>query len=214
MKPEPLPVRIFAHRGASGYAPENTLEAFSKALEMGAKGIELDVHFIVGQLLVYHDEEKAAQHRQNNIHIPLLEEALNLIDRRAVVNIELKDAESAKPVVEMIRHYVYTKGWSYTLFVVSSFAHDSLREVRRLGAEIPIALLIRDFKEEYLATAGELQACSLNTARSVTTVDIIEKAHGQDLKFYVYRVNDIAEMHKYENWGVDGIFSDFPDIGG
>ena len=48
---------IFAHRGASGYAPENTLEAFRLAVEQGAHGVELDVHLCrSGELVVAHDE--------------------------------------------------------------------------------------------------------------------------------------------------------------
>ena len=48
---------IFAHRGASGHAPENTLEAFEMAARMGADGVELDVHICrTGELVVAHDE--------------------------------------------------------------------------------------------------------------------------------------------------------------
>ena len=49
--------KVFAHRGASGYAPENTLEAFELAVRMGADGVELDVHMTRdGELVVAHDE--------------------------------------------------------------------------------------------------------------------------------------------------------------
>ena len=49
--------KVFAHRGASGYAPENTLQAFSLAQEQGADGIELDVQLTKdGQVVVIHDE--------------------------------------------------------------------------------------------------------------------------------------------------------------
>ena len=49
--------QIYAHRGASGYAPENTLEAFELAAKMGAQGVELDVHITKdGYLVVAHDE--------------------------------------------------------------------------------------------------------------------------------------------------------------
>ena len=49
--------KVWAHRGASGYAPENTLDAFQKAVEMGADGIELDVQMTKdGELVVIHDE--------------------------------------------------------------------------------------------------------------------------------------------------------------
>ena len=53
-----MKTKVFAHRGASQYAPENTLEAFRLAMEQGAEGIELDVHLSAdGELVVIHDEE-------------------------------------------------------------------------------------------------------------------------------------------------------------
>ncbi len=56
--------KIFAHRGASGYAPENTLEAFELAAKIGADGVELDIHMTKdGELVVAHDEEL---HRVSN----------------------------------------------------------------------------------------------------------------------------------------------------
>ena len=58
--------KIWAHRGASGYAPENTLESFKKAVEMGAEGIELDVQLTKdGQLVVIHDEtvDRTSDHK-------------------------------------------------------------------------------------------------------------------------------------------------------
>ena len=49
--------KVWAHRGASGYRPENTMEAFELAIRQGADGIELDVHTSAdGQLIVIHDE--------------------------------------------------------------------------------------------------------------------------------------------------------------
>ena len=50
-------IQVWAHRGASGYAPENTLDAFQKAIDMGADGIELDVQLTKdGKVVVVHDE--------------------------------------------------------------------------------------------------------------------------------------------------------------
>ena len=49
----------FGHRGAAGYAPENTLQAFRLAIDMGCPWIELDVHTVEGELLVIHDDELA-----------------------------------------------------------------------------------------------------------------------------------------------------------
>ena len=107
---------IFAHRGASGYAPENTLEAFRLAMEQGADGIELDVHLTKdGEVVVIHDEtldrtsdgqgkvrdytleelKKFSFHnhieKYKGVQIPTLKEVLDLVENSSMkVNIELK----------------------------------------------------------------------------------------------------------------------------
>ena len=108
--------KVWGHRGASGYAPENTMEAFALAVEMGAYGIELDVQMSAdGKLVVCHDEridrtsngsgaiaalsyEKLAQYNyhagfsaETFYRLPLLEEVLELLKPTALhLNIELK----------------------------------------------------------------------------------------------------------------------------
>ena len=114
---------IFAHRGASGYAPENTLEAFRLAMEQGADGIELDVHLTKdGEVVVIHDEtldrtsngqgkvrdytleelKKFSFHnhieKYKGVQIPTLKEVLDLVKNSSMkVNIELKTVFPALP---------------------------------------------------------------------------------------------------------------------
>ncbi len=107
------------HRGAAGLEPENTLRSVRRALEVGADGIEIDVHCLDGELVVIHDHSlnrttngagalrhhTLAEARQLDAgkgeRIPFLREVLDLVDRRALVNIELKGARTAAPQVRI-----------------------------------------------------------------------------------------------------------------
>ncbi len=121
-------VTKIGHRGAMGYAPENTLKSFKKALELNINCVELDVHACKsGELAVIHDDEVdrttngkgyIAEKDLNEVKIldagegekiPLLSEVLDLIDKRIKINIELKAEGTAKPVYEMIEDYMKNK---------------------------------------------------------------------------------------------------------
>jgi len=117
------PIRVIAHRGASGQAPENTLAAFQKAIELGANYVELDVHLSKdGEVIVIHDatldrttngigkvnEKSLAELQQLNAsklfaekypdeRIPLLDEALKLTKSKAILLIEIKADAEGKP---------------------------------------------------------------------------------------------------------------------
>ena len=131
---------IVGHRGASGYEPENTLCSFERAIDMGVGMIELDVYCCkTGQVVVIHDDTierttngtgEVAQLswdtlRQYNAgkgeHIPLLSQVFDLVNKRVVINIEIKDPHAVRAVADLIEQYVQHKQWSHDNFLVSSF---------------------------------------------------------------------------------------------
>lgn len=213
IRPEPLPVSVFAHRGASGYEPENTLKAFKKALDIGAHGIELDVHLINDELLVFHSGETAIKYRKNNTHIPSLEQVIDLVNCRAVLNIELKGDGTALPVTQLIESYIDKNGWRYSNFLISSFEHKWLEVVRKNNGYMPIAPLVRHFKKDCLDTANKLNAYSINISRKVVNADVVSDVHEKGFKIYVYTVNTTEEIIEMNRIGVDGVFTNFPDKG-
>src|SRR5712675_1536867 len=95
----------FGHRGARGHEPENTVRSLRKALKLGADGIEVDVYFVDGELVVIHDdtlerttngkgrvEKKTFAYLRSldaglGEHIPTLREIFRAVDRRAVINV-------------------------------------------------------------------------------------------------------------------------------
>ena len=144
------------HRGAKGYVAENTLESIQKALDFGVDGIEIDVHLCAsGDLVVFHDftldrmtngtgeigKSSISELKQlkinNEFLIPTLEEVLDTINKKCLLNIELKGRNTAVKTCEVIQKYIKTKGWNYNDFIVSSFQHHELEDVYKTDKNIP-----------------------------------------------------------------------------
>ena len=176
-------VKIFAHRGASRYAPENTLPAFALAAEQGADGIELDVHLTRdGRLAVIHDEtlerttdgtgrvgeytltELQALCAGNGMpgfagaRIPALEEVLDQVRPTGMfVNIELKTSILWYPGIEEKTIELVHKMGMADRVIYSSFNHYSIERVRGLDPQAETAYLYSDIicdVERYAAAHG------------------------------------------------------------
>ncbi len=221
---------IFAHRGASGYEPENTLRAFRRALAMGARWLELDVFAIEDELVVIHDEtlerttsgsgfvmEKSLAYLRSldaggGEKIPLLREVIALLGKDAGVNIELKGPATAVPVAALITAAIDRSEVAPGQFLVSAFDHEALMTFRSLQPRIRIAPLVRGVPRDYARFAAEMGAAAVHAALPAATERFIADAHRRGLKFHVFTVNTRAELEKFIGRGVDGIFTDYPDI--
>ncbi|MDD5109585.1 MAG: glycerophosphodiester phosphodiesterase family protein [Patescibacteria group bacterium] len=218
------------HRGAMGYAPENTLQSFRKALTLGVDMVELDVYICkTGELVVIHDDkvdrttnghgyviEKTYQELRSlnagaGENIPSLQEVFDLIDRKAIINIELKGLGTAKPVSELITWYINNKNWESTDFLVSSFNHYELKAFRRLNPKIPIGALITGIPIGYAKFAEQLNAYSINPCIEFITKEFVDDAHARNIKVFVWTVNDQDDIERMKRLDVDGMFSNFPD---
>lgn len=215
------------HRGACGHEPENTLRSVRRALDMGADGIEIDVHFLDGELVVIHDNSlnrttngsgplrrhTLAQVRALDAgkgeQIPLLREVLDTVDRRALVNIELKGTRTAAPVLALVRDYIARRSWSPADFLISSFHRTELRAIR--GCGLPIGILFGRSPRLFRRLARALDAWSINVPSAHVTTGLVSRVHANGLKLLVFTINDRPAMERMQKLGVDGIFTDFPD---
>ena len=163
----PAQPQIFAHRGANAVAPENTLPAFEKALELGADGIELDVQATAdGALVVLHDfslgrtTTGAGLLRARTLAqladvdagarfgepfagtpIPTLEQVFDLVGERCFVNVEIKNVDwDGGREAETLTRMIQRRAL-HELVIVSSFNPFSLRKMRRLDPSIALGLL-------------------------------------------------------------------------
>jgi len=216
------------HRGAMGHAPENTLSSVRKAIEIGVPCIEVDVYYVDGHLLVFHDDRldrttDAVGYLQDQSfdylrtldagdgqRIPTLDEVCEVIDAKACLNIELKGAATARAVVELILKYV-DRGWDKESFLVSSFDHRELVQVKQLDKEIKMGALICGLPLDDAKFAEELGAFSVHVSLDFIDQRFVDDAHIRGLKVYVYTVNHPEDINKMYELGVDGVFSNYPE---
>ena len=219
-----------AHRGASGTEPENTLRAVRRALDLGADGIEIDVRLVEGELLVFHDARlerttsgRGAFGRKTLAHlraldagkgeqIPTLREVCAAIAGRAFLNIELKGRRTGQPTAVAVRELVEHHGWRHDQFLISSFLRRELRLFREADAgRTPLGLLLARPSRLFLRSARLLGATTIHPPLRYTKAALVQKAHANSLRVFVYTVNEPGALARMRSLGVDGVFTDFPE---
>ena len=218
------------HRGAKGYAPENTFVSFQKALDMKVDGIELDVHLSVdGEIIVIHDEtidrttngngfvsalsllELKAFRIDDKHQIPVLNEVFDLVNQDCFINIELKSYEVTEKVVSLIEKYVTKKGWKYDRFLISSFDWNALQQVAFLNDAIPIGVLTETDLDLALAFAKFIQAKSIHPHFHLLTAENTVKMQEKGLQVFPWTINELEDIQKTKTFNVNGIITDFPN---
>ncbi len=219
--------QCIAHRGASAHEPENTLRAIRRALELGAHGVEIDVRFIDGELIVFHDDRldrttngrgKIARQRFEYLRtldagkserIPILREVFETVNRRAFINVELKGRRTAAPVQTLICEFLDKRGWSAEHFLVSSFHRRELRAIT--DPRLRIGLLLTKPTLLYHVSAKRVRAWSVHPGVRFTTAKFVAHAHRRGLQVIPYTANKPATIARLRAMGADGVFTDFPE---
>lgn len=221
---------VIGHRGAMGHETENTLASVKKAMDLGVDMIEIDVFKLQsGEVVVFHDEtvdrltngggriedynifDLRQLKLDGNQSIPMLQDVLKLIDNKVKLNIELKGKETSDRVNFIINYYVNEKGWAMENFLISSFHWDELKEMRRLNASVPIAILTEGDPLDALPVAQELEAVAINPNYKQLTQENIDKIQDSGFKIYVWTVNDVKDVTAMKELGVDGIITNYPE---
>lgn len=219
-----------AHRGAKAYEPENTLQAFQKALDLNSDGIELDVHLSSdGHIIVIHDEtidrttngkglvndftlaELKSFLIDEKYQIPTLNEVFDLVNKKCLINIELKGLETAPKVVALIEEYIAEKGWKYENFIISSFDWNMLEETANLNPNIPIGVLTEEDINTALAFAEKIKAKAIHPDFQLLNPDNVNEIHKKGFLVLPWTVNTKEDIQKVKSYQVDGIISDNPD---
>lgn len=231
--------KVFAHRGASQYAPENTLEAFRLAMEQGAEGIELDVHLSAdGELVVIHDETlerttngtglvkdhtlaqlqalRADNHMEGfeAARIPTLRQVLELVRPGDMqVNIELKTGILWYEGIEEKTLELVKKLGMQDRVVYSSFNHYSIEEVRRLDPTAETAYLFSDVIFEVEKYAARRGVKGLHPALwHVKMADFLTDYLQSGLAVRVWTVNRPEDMRLLMERGVDAVITNDPAL--
>ena len=231
--------KIWAHRGASGYAPENTLEAFRMAIEMGADGVELDVQFTKDrQLVVIHDEtidrvsnghgrvadytlEELKRFTFNKTHleyencrIPTLEEVLTLMKPTGVtVNIELKTGVNFYDGIEDSVLRLVDRLQMQEQVIYSSFNHYSIIKVKELCPDAHVGFLYCDGTPHMAEYAKKNHAEALHPSiYNMQYIDLIPDCKEMGIDLHVWTVNDRSDMERMVKLGADAIITNYPDV--
>ncbi|MCK5393059.1 MAG: glycerophosphodiester phosphodiesterase, partial [Candidatus Omnitrophica bacterium] len=133
------------------------------------------------------------------------------IDKKAKVNIEIKNEGLARSVFNVISEYVKQKGWSWDDFLVSSFNHYDLQEFSRLAPQMKTGTVIAGIPIGYGQCASNLKSFSLHPSKEFINQALVDDAHKRGLRVYAYTINELEDIQKVKSLGVDGIFSNFPD---
>ena len=229
---------IYAHRGASAYAPENTLDAFALAVEMNADGIELDVHFTKdNKVVVIHDEKiDRTSNGQGSVHdytydellafdfgckfygerrgtkLPLLSDVYELLAPTGMtVNVEIKDPN---PEICVACHEIALKYEMQDKVIYSSFDHFQLAKMKEIAPDTFVAPLYGFNMLKPWDYCVNMNASASHPRKDQVQLlpSYIEECHQRGVRVHPWTVNKEEEMRILVEMGCDAIITNFPDI--
>ncbi|MGI6316679.1 MAG: glycerophosphodiester phosphodiesterase [Christensenellales bacterium] len=231
--------KIQAHRGASAYAPENTLAAFQKAIEMGADGVELDVHFSSdGVLVVTHDDtvdrcsngtglvaahtlaELKALDFSNAVpgfageRIPTLAEVFSLLKSSGVlINIEIKVGGVPYPGIEAACLRLIREMNMEQQVMFSSFNHLTLREIHQAAPGISLGILYMCGMVDPWLYCKYIGADAIHCSwQNLVMPGLVEGCHANGIKVHPWTVDDPKILALAKQAGVDAVITNVPDV--
>ncbi|MGH1376616.1 MAG: glycerophosphodiester phosphodiesterase family protein [Alphaproteobacteria bacterium] len=233
--------KIISHRGCAGYAPENTLEGIHTAADLGIDWVELDVKLTKDEVpIVFHDDtlERTTNTTGNvadktykelkeldcgswygesfiGVKIPTLEEAIDvLIDRELGLNLEIKPCPGReRDTAEVALDLLSTIWDDHDRLLISSFQHVSLESAMEIAEDWHRGLLLpEEWPENWAEMAEYLQVSTIHVNAASIKRDQIETAMDMEKQILAYTVNEPEQARVLQSWGVDGFFSDTPDV--
>jgi glycerophosphoryl diester phosphodiesterase len=217
---------VIGHRGAAGLAPENTISSLHKAVEAGVHMVEADLRQTRdGQVVLSHDptlartyddrrrisdltlEEIRAIGEKEGRRMPELTEFLE--EAKLPLNLELKESGMEEKVVAAIKNFPHK-------VLVSSNLPLVLKKVRALDGKIPLGFIIGP-KAGYvfplmMAVAKQLDLYSIHPVSPLITPVHMKSMRRLGVKVFAWTVNDVHEFLVLKGFGVDGVFTDYPNI--
>jgi glycerophosphoryl diester phosphodiesterase len=213
------------HRGAAGHAPENTLAAIRKGIELGVDFIEIDVRCTAdGILVALHDatvnrttngkgpidrltlRDVKALDAGNGERVPMLEEVLSVVSGQAGLMLELKVKGAAQKTVEVVQKAEFKDPVIY-----ASFLHEELGIIRSVDAEASLMALFGRLPQASVARAIKYSPSHVGLRHDTVTRRLVEAFHDEDLLVFVYTTDTTREIQRAISAGVDGIISNVPE---
>lgn len=230
---------ILGHRGASGYAPENTIAAFELGIRQGCHGFEFDVQLSRdGEPVVLHDwsvarttggsgEIRDLTFREirtldagkwfspefRGQKIPALAEVLEVVPEAMLLNVELKSRASDCPGLEEKTLSVLKEHGRFGNTIISSFNHLSLRRAREISPDIRLGLLCEFLPPrpfDYVENLN-LGFYSIHPRHDLVSAAFVRDAHERGLKTACWTVNTAERAGELLQYGADILITNYPD---
>lgn len=217
-----------AHRGASNYAPEDSLEAFRKSVKLKIDAVEFDVHHTKdGELVIIHDhnvkrttdglglihklslKELRKFHESNGEPIPTLQEVIDILKNKCICKIDIKDEGILKKVLDVIK-----KNHIESSVIITSELISVVKKIKKLSPKIKIELGGLNEKrpvKEMIKKAKDVKAEIISPHYSIITKKLVDESHKNKLEVHVWTVDDPKMIKKMKKLGVDGITSNYAD---
>lgn len=233
--------KIIGHRGACGYAPENTLESIRTAADMGLKWVELDVKLTRDAVpILFHDETLdrttngtgiVAETNWDDIEqlesgswfspgftgtkIASLEEAIELlIELDLGFNLELKPCPGREVETAEVALDLLSRFWDDTKrLLLSSFQHVSLETAQNMAPDYARGLLLDDkWPENWPDLATYLEVATININGNTCSREDLHALSAFKKPILAYTINDPQRARVLQGWGVSTLFTDVPDV--
>lgn len=241
-------IKNIAHRGASAYAPEHTLEAYQLGQQLKGDYIEIDLQMTKdGHLVAMHDETlnrttngtgfvkdhtldeikqlnagsffnkkhpNLAKKEFEDTKVPILEEIIETFGHNANYYIETKSPDEYPgmegKLLEIINHYQINDK-----VIIQSFSEESLRKIHSLNDNIPLVQLL-SYKKAVQLTDSEIEkyktyCIGLGMNYKYIDAAYVKKIKNYGLEVHPFTVNNEKDMKKLLSWGIDGMFTNYPD---
>lgn len=234
-----MKTKVWAHRGSSAYAPENTLIAFELAIRQGADGIELDVQLTQdNELVVIHDEkvDNVSNHtgyvkdyslkelksfnfnkkflQFGKVTIPTLEEVYKLIKpTNLTINVELKNSIIQYKGIEKKLIELEEMMGMEDRIIYSSFNHYSLMKLKKISSKAKVGILFADEFIDVPEYGVKIGANALHPALYILQIpDFIKDSKEKNLPLHVWTVNEEEHMKLMVENRIEAIITDKPDL--
>ncbi len=232
--------KLIAHRGASKYAPENTMAAFRKAFEMGATWVETDVMLTQDLIPILHHDDSLQRTAGVNIcvqdctfeqiqqydvggffspdfkdeKIPTLEMLLTfLIEKNMGLNLELKPTLSAEMITaRIVMQAVIATGFPKEKILISSFSMLALEQAYARAPHYRYGWLCDNERNLEMGLASIIPFISMHLSEAFITRELIASLTTRNYATLAFTVNEYALADKLFKMGISSIFSDDPQL--
>ncbi len=226
------------HRGASGLAPENTMAAFSQAIDSNLDMVELDIQLTKDEeLVVFHDDDLSRiagvnkqvdelnlkelkeldigswfEDRYSSERISTLQEVIKLVKDDLRINIEIKMIRSNYSLlINKLLEVLREEDFSQQI-IISSFNHQLLKQLKAVNPKLKTAILLAALPVNPFRLVEWANADGIHPHYGMVSERFLLKAKENNLFINAWTVNSKDEMKRLKSLGVDGIMTDHPRL--